>query len=123
MCPAKVTDDVSDSRMLPAEFPISDTDRIDAQVGRAEDRAIAVCQSRHEEDDIGNACEGHVFKRSIYANTICVLMCDHGMLDPSGTFAPGIGQNERTIPDGSQQHRPLKPRETQQRQGNALQDA
>jgi hypothetical protein len=45
------------------------------------------------------------------------------MVGPSGTFAPGIGQDQRAIPDHSQEHRPLKSRETQQWQGHALQDA
>ena len=105
------------------EFPTSDTHRVGAQVGRTQNRAMAVCQSRLEEDDVRNSGQRHVFKRSIYSNALCVLTGDQGMVGPSGTFAPGIGQDQRAIPDRSQEHRPLKSRKTQQWQGNALQDA
>ena len=84
---------------------------------------LAVRQWRFEESQVRDSGERHVFERPVDSDTVRVLMRNHGMIRPSGAFAPGICQDQRAIPDRTQEHRPLKSCGAQQRQRNALQDA
>ena len=106
------------------ESPAADPHRIGPQVGRAQNRALALRQARLEEDDVRDGRERHVFERAVYSNAVCLLTCrSRGCSAAAGSLAPGIGQDQRAIPDRAEEHRPLKSRETQEWQRNALQDA